>query len=169
MYSSKNRPLKYETASPGRLVRDAIALFKEKAAVLNIRLREQVNPQLPEIKVDIASVRQMLHNLIWNGLQACLNDEQKKNHFVSVKTDIYDDAHFFFEIADNGIGMDQITLRKIFEEFFSTKGSGGTGWFQYAGLWALARSRAVTCPSRLTSARGLTPATDRSLFQDPGL
>ncbi len=31
------------------------------------------------------------------------------------------------EIADNGIGMDQNTQRNIFEEFFSTKGSGGTG------------------------------------------
>ena len=127
LYSSKNRPLKYETASPGRLVTDSIALFKEKAAALNIRLREQINPHVPEAQVDIASVRQMLHNLIWNGLQACMNDGQKKNHFVSVKTDFYDDTHFFFEIADNGIGMDQATQRNIFEEFFSTKGSGGTG------------------------------------------
>ncbi|UCD79531.1 MAG: PAS domain-containing protein [Desulfobacterales bacterium] len=127
LYSSKNRPLKYETASPGRLVRDAIALFKEKAAGMRIRLREQINPHVPDVQVDIASVRQMLHNLIWNGLQACLNDQQKKNHFVSVKTDFYDDHHFFFEIADNGTGMDQATQRNIFEEFFSTKGSGGTG------------------------------------------
>jgi signal transduction histidine kinase len=127
LYSSKNRPLKYETASPGRLVKDSIALFKEKAAGLNIRLREQINPHIPEVQVDIASVRQMLHNLIWNGLQACLNDEQKENHFVSVKTDFYDDEHFLFEIADNGTGMDQATRRNIFEEFFSTKGSSGTG------------------------------------------
>jgi signal transduction histidine kinase len=127
LYSSKNRPLKYETASPGRLVKDSIALFKEKAAGMGIRLREQINPHIPEVQVDIASVRQMLHNLIWNGLQACLNDAQKKNHFVSVKTDFYDDAHFCFEITDSGIGMDQATRRNIFEEFFSTKGSGGTG------------------------------------------
>ena len=127
LYSSKNRPLKYEIVSPGQLVKDSFALFKEKAAGLRIRLREQINPHLPEIQVDTASVRQMLNNLIWNGLQACLNDKQKKNHFVSIKTDFYDDDHFFLEIADNGIGMDQATQRNIFEEFFSTKGSGGTG------------------------------------------
>ena len=52
---------------------------------------------------------------------------KKKSHFVSVKTDFYDDDHFMFEITDNGIGMDQVTRQNIFEEFFSTKGSGGTG------------------------------------------
>jgi len=127
LYSSKNRPLTYETASPGQLVRDSFALFKEKAAGLRIRLEEQINPHLPEVQLDTASVRQMLDNLIWNGLQACLNDKQKKNHWVSIKTDFYDDDHFSLEVADNGIGMDQATQRNIFEEFFSTKGSGGTG------------------------------------------
>ena len=109
------------------MVKDSIALFQAKAAGFNVRLREQINPRVPEVQVDIASVRQMLNNLIWNSVQACLNDKQKKNHFVSVKTDFYDDDHFFFRIADNGIGMDQATRRNIFEEFFSTKGSGGTG------------------------------------------
>jgi signal transduction histidine kinase len=127
LYSSKNRPLRYEAASPGRLVEDSINLFKEKAAGLNIQLETQIGPGLPKVQVDIASMRQMLHNLIWNGLQACLNDKDKKNHIVTVKTDRYDDDHVYFEIADNGIGMDPATQRNIFEEFFSTKGSAGTG------------------------------------------
>ena len=127
LYSSKNRPLRYEPAFPGRLVTDSINLFKEKAAGLNIELKTQIGPELPEIQVDIASVRRMFNNLIWNGLQACLNDKDKENHIVTVKTDRYDDQHIFFEIADNGIGMDAATQRNIFEEFFSTKGSEGTG------------------------------------------
>lgn len=127
LYSSKNRPLKYETASPGQLVMDSLALFREKAAGLNIRLRKQINPYVPEVPLDIASIGRLLNNLIWNAMEACFNDTQKKNHFVSVKTDFYDDDHFFIEIADNGIGMDQATQRNVFEEFFSTKGSGGTG------------------------------------------
>ena len=127
LYSSKNRPLKYDTASPGQLVQDALALFRDKAAAFHIRLRDQVNPYVPETQLDVGSVRRMLNNLIWNALEACINDKQKKKHFVSVKTDVYDDDHFMFEIADNGIGMDQSTQYNIFEEFFSTKGSGGTG------------------------------------------
>ena len=127
LYSSKNRPLKYDTASPGQLVQDALALFRDKAAAFHIRLREQVNPYVPNARLDIGSVRRMLNNLIWNALEACINDKKKKNHFVSVKTDVYDDDHFMIEITDNGVGMDPNTQRNIFEEFFSTKGSAGTG------------------------------------------
>ena len=127
LYSSKNRPLKYDLVSPGQLVKDSLALFREKAAGLHIRLRSQINPYVPNVQLDIASVRRLLNNLIWNAMEACLNDKKKKNHFVSVKTDIYDTDHFMFEITDNGVGMDQATQRNIFEEFYSTKGSGGTG------------------------------------------
>ena len=127
LHSSKSRRLKFEKVSPGQLVKDSVALFREKGTGLQIRLREQVNPYLPEVSLDIAGVRRVLNNLIWNAMEACMNDKQKKNHFVSVKTDFYDDDHFIFEITDNGIGMDQVTQQKIFEEFFSTKGSVGTG------------------------------------------
>jgi signal transduction histidine kinase len=127
LYSSKTRPLKYDLVSPAQLARDALALFRERAAGMHIRLREQINPHVPNVHLDIASIGMMLNNLIWNALEACLNDASKKNHFVSVKTDFFDDAHFMFEITDNGIGMDQKIQRHIFEEFFSSKGSAGTG------------------------------------------
>ncbi len=127
LYSSKDRPLKYEPVSPGQLARDSLALFYEKAASLDVELKAQINDAIPEVRLDIASIRRMLNNLIWNALEACLNDKQKKKHSVSVKTDVLDEGHFMFEIADNGIGMDQDTQRNIYEEFFSTKGSSGTG------------------------------------------
>ncbi|MGD2187675.1 MAG: ATP-binding protein, partial [Desulfobacterales bacterium] len=127
LHSSKSRRLRFENVSSGQLVKDSVALFREKGAGLHIRLREQVNPYLPKVSVDVAGVRRVLNNLIWNAIEACMNDTQKKNHFVSVKSDFYDDDHIVFEITDNGIGMDQATQKKIFDEFFSTKGSGGTG------------------------------------------
>jgi signal transduction histidine kinase len=127
LYSSKHRRPRFEMVSPGQLAGDSVALFREKGVGLNIRLRKQVNPYLPKVSVDITGVRRVLNNLIWNAMEACMNDKQRKRHFVSVKADFYDDDHFMFEIADNGIGMDESTRQKVFNEFFSTKGSGGTG------------------------------------------
>ena len=127
LYSSKNRPLKYETVSPAQLVRDSVQLFREKAAAMDIQLDYQINPAVPDVLMDAAGIRRMLHNLIWNALEACHNDKEVKQHAVSVKADYYDETHFMFEIEDNGIGMNQATQRNMLEEFFSTKGSGGTG------------------------------------------
>jgi len=127
LYSSKNRPLKYEMVSPGQLVQDSVQLFREKAAAMNIQIDEQINAALPDVRLDAAGIRRMLHNLIWNALEACHNDKEKKQHLVNVNTDYFDRNHFMFEIADNGAGMDEATRRNMLEEFFSTKGGGGTG------------------------------------------
>ena len=127
LYSSKDRPLKYELVSPGRLARDSLALFSDKAASLNVELKPQINDAIPKIRLDVASIRRMLNNLIWNALEACLHDGHKNQHAVRVKTDLLDARHFMFEVADNGVGMDLDTQRNIYEEFFSTKGSSGTG------------------------------------------
>ncbi len=127
LYSSKNRPLKYEMVSPADLVQDSVQLFREKAAAMNVQLDEKVNASLPNVRLDAGGIRRMLHNLIWNALEACHNDKEKKQHLVRVGTDYFDKNHFMFEVADNGIGMDKTTQRNMLEEFFSTKGSGGTG------------------------------------------
>ena len=127
LYSSKNRPLKYETVLPGELMEDCVQLFREKAAAMNIQLEQQINPAVPEVRLDAASIRRMLHNLLWNALEACHHDRAKNEHTVIAKLDHFDENHFLFEVADNGIGMDKSTRRSILEEFFSTKGSAGTG------------------------------------------
>jgi len=127
LYSSKNRPLKYESVLPGELLEDSVQLFREKAAAMNIQLEQQINPAIPEVRLDAASIRRMLHNLLWNALEACSNNTEKKEHTVLAKLDHFDKNHFIFEITDNGMGMDKSTRRNILEEFFSTKGSAGTG------------------------------------------
>ncbi len=127
LYSSKNRPLKYESVLPGNLLMDSVKLFGEKAAAMDIRLEHRINSAVPEVRLDAASIRRMLHNLLWNALEACRSDKEKKEHIVTVISDYYSEHQFMFEVTDNGIGMDDATRRNMLEEFFSTKGSAGTG------------------------------------------
>lgn len=127
LYSSKNRPLQYESVLPGELLEDCVQLFREKATAMNIQLEQRINPAVPEVRLDAGSIRRMLHNLVWNALEACNNDKKKEGHTVIAKLDHFDENHFMFEITDNGMGMDPSTRRNILEEFFSTKGSTGTG------------------------------------------
>jgi len=127
LYSAKERTLKYETVSPDELVKDAVALFREKAESMDVRLQHRVNPMLPMVPLDPLNIRRMLNNLIWNSLEACKKDKEKPYHVVIVRTDFIDRLHFKFEVEDNGVGMDDTTRENIFKESYSTKGSGGTG------------------------------------------
>ena len=127
LYSSKNRPLKYESALPGDLLMDSVKLFQEKAAAMDILLEQRINSAVPEVRLDVASIRRMLHNLLWNALEACRSDKKNKAHTVIVKSDFFGQNQFMFEVTDDGIGMDDATRRNMLEEFFSTKGSAGTG------------------------------------------
>ncbi len=127
LFSSKDRPLNYQHAHPNKLAEDTINLFKDRSLSLDIRLIFEPEKTLPFVLVDAASIKRMLNNLIWNAMEACMNDLSVKSHSVIVRTGFYDDGHFMFEVEDNGMGMDENTKKNIFEEFFSTKGSKGTG------------------------------------------
>ena len=101
--------------------------FKEKADDMAIKLEVKTNPALPGVRVDPPVVRRMLNNILLNGLEACKADKEKQLHTVTVTTDFYDKKHFKIEVEDNGTGMEESTRKKIFKEFYSTKGDAGTG------------------------------------------
>ena len=127
LYSSKKRDPKYREISPSEIVRDVVGLFQEKASAMGIQLKHRANPDLPVVKLDPSSIRRMLHNLIWNALEACKKDKETYSHTVVVRADLHDRFHFKFEVEDNGVGLDEDEQENVFKEFFSTKGSGGTG------------------------------------------
>jgi signal transduction histidine kinase len=63
-----------------------------------------------------------------NAVDGCLFDEDTtKNFQVDLKTAIEKDNVIRFEIKDNGVGMDEEVINKLFTSFFSTKGHRGTG------------------------------------------
>jgi signal transduction histidine kinase len=63
-----------------------------------------------------------------NAVDGCLFDEDtSKNFQVDLKTAFEKDNVIRFEIKDNGVGMDEEVVKKLFTSFFSTKGHRGTG------------------------------------------
>lgn len=134
LYSSKDRPLNYQDVDPNRIAEDTVLLFKNRSLSMNITLACIPEVSLSRVKVDPANIRRMMQNLVWNAIEACINDTSSKSHYyIYVRTGFYDVAHFKYEIEDNGMGMEENTKKNIFGEFFSTKGSKGTG----LGLWVV--------------------------------
>jgi signal transduction histidine kinase len=134
LYSSKNRLLNYQTIDPNKLAEETVQIFKNRSLSMNVSLECIPDNSLTSVSVDSANIRRLLQNLVWNAIEACINDTTiKSSYYVYVRSGFHDKTHFKFEIEDNGMGMDETTKKNIFEEFFSTKGSKGTG----LGLWVV--------------------------------
>ena len=70
----------------------------------------------------------MFLNLIGNAIDACtLEGIMNGKGRVIAKTDSPAGWGVRFEISDNGTGMDEKTQKRLFTDFFSTKGYKGTG------------------------------------------
>ena len=83
---------------------------------------------LPMVECYPGKLNQVFLNMISNAVYAIKKKFDEKDGGVLTITTSHDDQHVFIKIADNGIGMDETTKKRLFEPFFTTKDVGeGTG------------------------------------------
>lgn len=127
LYSSKKKSLNIEKVNPAEILKKTVSLLSSKASSMGIQLHSETYPYLPQVKLDPFTIKRMLINLISNALDACSRDTKKGRKWVVARVLAYNEFQFKFEVEDNGIGIDEDNKKKIFKEFFSTRGSRGTG------------------------------------------
>jgi two-component system sensor histidine kinase FlrB len=104
-----------------RTVNETLVFFEPVAAQRNVRLIGPENPEPVIIEADVDMLRQMLINLLMNGLQALPERGE-----LSVQIQSQDSQTVTIDIEDNGIGIARENLARIFDPFFTTneKGTG---------------------------------------------
>ena len=125
---SKERQPEFEVCLPNQIADDVCALLQDKAREHNVKLVKDFDDSIGEVSMDADSLHEVLLNLMSNAVDACLFDEDtSKNFQVDLKTVFEKDNLIRFEVSDNGVGMDDEVIKKLFTSFFSTKGHRGTG------------------------------------------
>jgi len=106
-----------------RLIQGMVALVEKEAKERNIRIIQQLQPDLPLIYSDGPLLRQVVLNLLNNARQAVEEDGS-----IIVTTKPTEDQRIIISVADTGPGIPPEHLGRIFDPFFTTKMPGaGTG------------------------------------------
>lgn len=124
--------LDYSTFDLHECIRSVITIFDYLLSSKNIHIKCDIDPTVPIcIESDSTRIYQVFSNIVSNAIKFSKNGGTIAIEIKSRDLDI-DKTELFFKIADNGIGISQENLHKLFERFSqadssTTKKYGGTG------------------------------------------
>ena len=122
-FARQSRVFKTPTDLPG-LIAEALSITAARAKQAGVRLTSDTADDLPTMMIDSAQVRQMLVNLIENGIDAVGDGGEVR---ICARCRPGGDSAVI-EVSDNGCGIPEDNLSKLFTPFFTTKEMGkGTG------------------------------------------
>jgi two-component system NtrC family sensor kinase len=117
------QPMERQLLDLNGLVRTTAGLMGYDKRMNRVNLRLNLDSQLPAIYGVADQLTQVIMNLLINAADV-LSYSQEGPREITLITEFSDNA--CLTVTDNGRGMDQETLNRAFEAFFTTK-SKGTG------------------------------------------
>lgn len=134
---SRQQEQKRQPITLWRIVDEAIRLLRA-ALPKTIQFEIDLAKDAPTVQADASQIHQVVMNLCTNAAHAMAGRQGRlrvkldrfdvDEHFAQAHPGVRPGLHARLEVRDNGRGMDQATLERIYEPFFTTKGPGeGTG------------------------------------------
>ncbi len=108
------------------ILKHIISLLKYDIKRENIELDYAVSPDDLTFSIDKEQIEQVVINMMKNAIQALAeNDEDgKASKLLEVKAFEGEDQSVYISIKDNGPGIEEEALKKVFIPFFTTKKNG---------------------------------------------
>jgi len=118
LQSTKFSELNFSQISIAQLLDDTLLLAKDRMDLNQIQVEKKYNDE-SRIMVDTEKIKIAFLNIIVNAIEAM----EPGKGLLSIKTR-KENTDCIISIADNGIGMDEAALAKVFEPYFTSKPNG---------------------------------------------
>jgi two-component system NtrC family sensor kinase len=105
------------------VLKQTLAIIESQASFHNITINKNLDDNIPKIWVDINQIKQVFMNIILNAAEA-----MPEGGSLNISTSITShNGTVNIGFVDTGCGISKDNLSKLFDPFFSTKESKGTG------------------------------------------
>ncbi len=122
MYFARQLPPQLLDIDFNDVVKQALSIIESSARQKSIQIIHDFSDSLPTISADPQHIKQVVVNLVANGIQA-MDDSGT----LTVSTE-YHDSDVYLIVEDTGPGIEPEVLKQIFTPFFTTKDiDQGTG------------------------------------------
>ena len=114
--------LQLETLDLNTIIDEVLDLYRTSNN--QIRFRLELDPSMPQIEADAGRVRQVLHNLFKNALEA-MNYARGSTVRVSTRCAHEHSCRYVeLKIEDNGPGIPDVLFDQLFDPYITTKPRG---------------------------------------------
>jgi PAS domain S-box-containing protein len=105
------------------VVYDVVALVQREVLSHRVRLRFDLDADLPPVFGDRVQLQQVIINLMMNGIEAMAGVTERPRELL-IRSRRHEGGHVLVAVQDSGIGIDSEHLDRLFTAFFTTKTDG---------------------------------------------
>ncbi len=124
LYFVGERKPQLEPVNLDQILSEIVDLLAEPASHHGVSIQADLDEGVGLVMLDRLAVYRAVLNLMTNAVDACYDSET--GDLVIVRSQATAEE-LIISIQDNGVGMSEITRRRLFQRYFSTKAARGTG------------------------------------------
>lgn len=121
-FVTRHEPVR-DLVAPNPLVAETAEFVRDQARRLGITLSTRLAPDLPKFRGDPVQIQQVLVNLVRNAFES-LSDSKPQEPSVVMETARTSSGGIEFTVSDNGEGVRDDRVARLFDAFFSTRDEG---------------------------------------------
>jgi len=105
-----------------RLIDDVVFFIKPQQKFRGIKIDVEIGPDIPSAEMDVGQIHQVLVNLLINAADS-IKDAGIKDGVIKISS-THNNGWLVMTVIDNGPGIPEDALTRIFEPYFTTKSTG---------------------------------------------